>query len=624
MADIGVKRGYEVLPDNSVRFGIRVINNSPAAILDVEIILGYPESLFKLHDGRIQKLGNIPPAKERTAKFVLKPLGCVHQEYIGATVQYNDHTYEKNLLNMRRKEIHCVCPFLRAKSMSKVQFLQLSSAGHSTEAGLNFEGVSSEQVLSFLMQICTNRLYKVEERFVDGGKILYLSSESIGEDAYYLLTVLIKGNQGQTLVMLRAVSNKAHGLQGFLNETVSELRHLVNTVKSSREIGVIKHEKVINIIDSVVQRSNFSVDGSSGSAHVQESTVQRSEITSSSAKVNIQDSVVQRTTIIMDSGKKEEEDERKALGTIRLRSAEEAESKRMDEVWSRIEREEQERLHKEQEEQQRRKEQELKARIAENKSKEKVLSREREEQGRMKKADFINSIGIQFIAIPAGEFMMGSNEYDEEKPVHKVTIPKPFLLGKYPVTQKEWFAVMGSNPSQFKGDNRPVENISWNDAQEFVKRLNTKEVTNKYRLPSEAEWEYACRAGTNTNYSFGDSESHIGDYAWYEDNSGHKTHPVGQKKPNPCNLYDLHGNVWEWVQDNWLGSYEDSLKHEKKNKLISRFFGKNREKDDLSLPRVRRGGGWINHARNCRSATRYNSDSNNRYGSIGFRLLREM
>ena len=181
--------------------------------------------------------------------------------------------------------------------MSTGQFLELSSGGYSAEAGLNFEGVSVDQILSFLMQTCTNRLYKVEERSVDGGKILYLSSESIGEKAYYLLTVLIKEEQGLTQVILRAVSDKIHGLQGFLNEIVSELRHLVSTVRSAREIGLIKHEQVINIIDSVVQRSNISVDGSSGSVNVHDSAVQRSEIEASSAKVNIQDSVVQRTNI---------------------------------------------------------------------------------------------------------------------------------------------------------------------------------------------------------------------------------------------------------------------------------------------------------------------------------------
>ena len=149
------------------------------------------------------------------------------------------------------------------------------------------------------------------------------------------------------------------------------------------------------------------------------------------------------------------------------------------------------------------------------------------------KKDYENSIGIKFVLIQPGKFMMGSEEDETEKPVHKVTISKPFYLGVYPVTQKEWKAIMGNNPSYFKGDNLPVETVSWNDVQEFIKKLNEKEGANKYRLPSEGEWEYAARAGTTTRYSFGDEESKLGDYAWYDSNSGSKTHEVGQKNPNP-------------------------------------------------------------------------------------------
>ena len=150
-----------------------------------------------------------------------------------------------------------------------------------------------------------------------------------------------------------------------------------------------------------------------------------------------------------------------------------------------------------------------------------------------------NSIGLKFTLIPAGEFYMGSEEYDEEKHVHKVRINNPFYLGTYPVTQREWKAVMRRNPSDFKGDDLPVEVVSWDNVQKFIKKLNEKEGTGKYRLPSEAEWEYACRAGTTTRYLFGDDESELGDYAWYGENSDGKTHPVGQKEHNPWGLYDI-------------------------------------------------------------------------------------
>jgi formylglycine-generating enzyme required for sulfatase activity len=168
-----------------------------------------------------------------------------------------------------------------------------------------------------------------------------------------------------------------------------------------------------------------------------------------------------------------------------------------------------------------------------------------------------NSIDMGFVQIPAGDFDMGSpsNEegrWDNEGPVHQVNISKAFYMSKYEVTQKQWRDVMGSSPSYFKGDDLPVESVSWNDVQDFIKKLNEKEGGNKYRLPSEAEWEYAARAGTATRYSFGDDESKLGDYAWYMVNSGDKTHDVGQKKPNPWGLYDMHGNVWEWVQDIYI------------------------------------------------------------------------
>ncbi|TFH44560.1 MAG: hypothetical protein E4G94_03510 [ANME-2 cluster archaeon] len=291
MPDIDIKRGYEVLPDNNVRFGIRITNNTDDAISDVEIILDYTESLFDLEGGKVQKLGNIPPTIPRTAKYLLKPLGCVHKENIEATILYRDHKWEKHVVTMRPKEVHCVCPFLKEKTITQNEFYDLSNAGHSVEAGLNFQGVNVEQLTSFMTQICKNRLYKVDEYSIEGGKILYLAGESVGEKAYYLLTAFIKENEGLMQVMLRAVSDKPHGLNGFLNEIVDNLRHVVSTVQSAREIGVIKKEQVINIIDSVVQRTTFAgVEGSTS--------------------VNIKDSVVQRTEIKGDEKKKISEEER--------------------------------------------------------------------------------------------------------------------------------------------------------------------------------------------------------------------------------------------------------------------------------------------------------------------------
>jgi formylglycine-generating enzyme required for sulfatase activity len=210
--------------------------------------------------------------------------------------------------------------------------------------------------------------------------------------------------------------------------------------------------------------------------------------------------------------------------------------------------------------------------------------------------------------------MMGSDPNFEEAskhemPQHKVTISKPFYLGKYPVTQAQWVAVMGSNPSKFKGQNNPVEQVSWHDAQEFIRRLNAKEGHSRYRLPTEAEWEYAARAGTSSAYFFGDDKKALSEYAWYKDNSEETSHPVGQKLPNPWGLYDVHGNVYEWVQD-WYGEkyYTNSPEGDPKGPSSSSY-------------RVIRGGSWYSLTTCCRSADRYNFTPDYRFDFVGFRLV---
>ena len=166
-------------------------------------------------------------------------------------------------------------------------------------------------------------------------------------------------------------------------------------------------------------------------------------------------------------------------------------------------------------------------------------------------ATYTNSIGMEFTLIPTGTLPYISRTFTPHK-----TFSKPFYLGTYEVTQAQWEAVMGNNPAKFKGRHNPVEMVSWDDVQAFIKALNTKEGHSRYRLPTEAEWEYAARAGTTTDFSFGDNYRFLDQYAWFMDNSDRTTHPVGQKTPNPWGLYDMHGNVKEWVYTSSRGSFQ--------------------------------------------------------------------
>ncbi len=217
------------------------------------------------------------------------------------------------------------------------------------------------------------------------------------------------------------------------------------------------------------------------------------------------------------------------------------------------------------------------------------------------------------VQLPSGTFMMGSDDMDadtlsSEKSLHPVYI-NSFEIGKYPITQREWEAIMGNNPSYFKGDeNRPVENINWFDTQEYIQKLN--QLTGKnYRLPSEAEWEYACKAGMQYQYS-GSDDVHL--VAWHEENSNGTTHPVGQKQANAWGLYDMSGNVWEWVQD-WF--------HENYNGAPT--DGRAWETDMTHEARVLRGGSWIDFASYTRAAYRsYFSPSLRRGDYRGFRVAR--
>lgn len=226
-----------------------------------------------------------------------------------------------------------------------------------------------------------------------------------------------------------------------------------------------------------------------------------------------------------------------------------------------------------------------------------------------------NSIGMKFKYIKPGSFNMGSNNGTwTEKPVHKVKLSQGFYMQTTEVTQGQWVTIMGKNPSEFKdrGENFPVEKISWNDAKNFIKKLNSKEKIDKYRLPTEAEWEYACRAGSDTDYANGNSMDEMG---WYEANSGEKTHLVAGKEANAWGLYDMHGNVSEWVRDNCKDRRSQTITKTYREGLTDPVSTRGRH-------RICRGGSWYDYTTNCRSAYRYSYSPGSRDSRLGFRLVK--
>ena len=222
----------------------------------------------------------------------------------------------------------------------------------------------------------------------------------------------------------------------------------------------------------------------------------------------------------------------------------------------------------------------------------------------------VNGIKYNMVWVDGGTFRMGatpeqgSDAYDNEKPVHSVTL-SGYYIGKTEVTQALWKAVMGSNPSYFKGDNLPVEQVSWDDCQKFIRKLNALTGQN-FRLPTEAEWEFACRGGNNScGYKYSGS-NYIDNVAWYDGNSGNKTRPVATKLPNELGIYDMTGNVWEWCSD-WKGDYSSGAQTNPKGP----YDGSGR---------VIRGGSWCFSAGFCRSSSRYYFSPDLRFNGHGLRL----
>jgi len=216
-----------------------------------------------------------------------------------------------------------------------------------------------------------------------------------------------------------------------------------------------------------------------------------------------------------------------------------------------------------------------------------------------------NSIGMDFVSIPPGTFILGSDSRaadPDERPLHTVTITRSFEMATTEVTQAQWKAVMGGNPSKFQGEDLPVEQVSWEDAQAFLRKLNAKEGTTHYRLPTEAEWEYACRAGAGI-----DRQGDMSAFAWYDPNSEGRTHAVSQKQANAWGLYDMLGNVYEWCED-WKDAYPSGSVLDPRG-------------PSRGSVRVARGGSWFVHANRSRAFFRDAFNPEHRFSDMGFRVV---
>ncbi|MFA4985434.1 MAG: formylglycine-generating enzyme family protein [Candidatus Brocadiia bacterium] len=238
------------------------------------------------------------------------------------------------------------------------------------------------------------------------------------------------------------------------------------------------------------------------------------------------------------------------------------------------------------------------------------------EETRRKNAiqNWFDNAPLRLVAVPAGTFEMGAWRYLSATP-HRVNISRSFYVGVTEVTQGQYRALMKANPSGFQGADLPVDRVSWNEAMEFCRKLTVAERRRgnlpekiEYRLPTEAEWEYCCKAGSTTEYSFGDDARLLGDYGWFEDNSGKKTNPVAAKKPNPWGLYDMHGNVWEWCLD-W---YEEFLTDGELSDPTGPESGQ---------ARLLRGGSWNVPAGRCHSTCRFRFSPDGKYYAVGFRVV---
>ena len=674
---IEIKRETEFY-QGFIRLKLSVSNKAPSVMTDVSLDFIFEEQLLRIdhyepaygsRNGKIL-LGNINRDKSKSIAVFFDPLMCTKGTEINCQVTFRDAQGKLSSAFMEAKNVSVICPILQTDSDINIgrlkEFIEKLPSRDSKSYEIP-QGFDMSKLISISREV-------IERHDVKHVRTLHTTDGNECEIWYYGKTKV----QGTYIVIRVSISSEKHCLELFATTESAEsltglLAEVGRDLKQSLEAKAGSNGNIINLTikDSVVQRSNLldlcSRDGACPSNIVAEANWKNEEI---------------ETEKVEPKQLKREE---KETGTEEVRKSEEireteaGEKKNTTEIEGTKEKRDTKenreiRDTKENREVRDTKENREIRDIKENRETKEIRKtkpslipknapkKQRKFSGKgvlflfagilivaaifypglkglptdsenssQNPETYTNSIGMEFVQIPAGEFMMGSSSDEEgrndnEGPVHKVTFEKPYYLEKYEVTQGQWNAVMGSNPSCFKGDDLPVENVSWNDAQEFIKKLNEMEGTEIYRLPSEAEWEYACRAGTTSSYFFGDNASKLGDYAWYngfitsdernqnqgEILSNESTHQVGQKKPNPWGLYDMYGNVWEFCLDKYHSDYNDATSN-----------GSALE-DETSSMYVSRGSCWSDSAENCRSARRGSDFPDNRNNILGFRLLMEI
>ncbi len=476
--------------------------------------------------------------------------------------------------------------------------LTVSDVAYVEKLNLCLEGIGEKQRLNVAdacfkrgMSRCKDEDY--ESAVKDFDQTIQLSPKRA--DAYY--------NRGLAYVRLNQYQKAVEDYTQVLNSDLQEFQNLKGVAYNNRANAYYRLGEHQKAIDDYTQALNIRPDWTEADKNR---------------------AIVQGVLDEINRKKQEEKERLKREEEERIRREEEQKRKRKEE--ERRKREEEQRRQREEEERRKREEEEkgkeFSFETVSVDSRGKIVSR-RTCTAKQKTEDLGRGVKLGMVYIPGGTFMMGSpsgeaNRSSDEGPQHKVTI-SPFYMGKYQVTQAQWEAVTGNNPSSFKGANRPVESVSWEDAAEFCKNLS-KKTGKTYRLPTEAEWEYACRAGTTTPFYFGetitpDIVNYDGNYPYGSASKGtyrQQTTDVGNFSPNPFGLYDMHGNVWEWCLDIYASDIYN--RHQKTDPIYT----------DSGDYRVVRGGSWYSNAQYCRSADRYGNTPAYRYTSIGFRFVRTL